>query len=100
MGPPPFLHESPDHVSLPGSPGFGIEFHHHFDLPVSASKASMKPPPCPLPLMMIMPLAANGIGPWKRLPGCDGRASHIGFPVRRSSATSAESCATMYTMSP
>ncbi len=50
---------------------------HHLDLPVSASNASMKPPPWPLPLMMIRPLAANGIGPWKRLPGCDGRASHM-----------------------
>ena len=45
--------------------------------PVSASNASMKPPPWPLPLMMIRPLAANGIGPWNRLPGCDGRASHM-----------------------
>ena len=67
----------------PARPASGTTFHVHFDAPVLASKASMNPPPWPLPLMMMSPLAANGIGPWKRLPCCDGRASHSGLPVRR-----------------
>src|SRR6185295_2346388 len=51
------------HVSLPGSPGFGITYHRHNSLPVRASSAASQPRVLPSPFelaMMILPSAAIG----------------------------------------
>jgi hypothetical protein len=77
--------------------GLEIAFHDHFDFPVSASNASMKPPR-PLPLMMIKPFAATASA-LETFAGLDGRFPHRVAPAaieRHERGIRA----TMYTMSP
>ena len=65
MPPPPVFHALflSFHVSLPGSPGFGIAYQRQSSLPVLASSAAIQPRvlPSPAPLaMMTLPSAVIG----------------------------------------
>src|SRR5262245_14167334 len=57
-----FSHGIPFQLSPPGWPGFGMFWNLHASLPVTASNATMTPPPGARPLVptMTFPLATSG----------------------------------------